>query len=77
VLDQWLEMAIQADYAPAYPRVESFLKEVGRQKFIKPLYTALMKTPSGQVRAKAIYKVARPGYHPIAQTAVDKIVGQP
>lgn len=77
VLDQWLEMAIKADYAPAYPRVESFLKEVGRQKFIRPLYNALMKTPAGQARAKAIYKQARPGYHPIAQTAVDKIVGQP
>jgi aminopeptidase N len=77
VLDQWLEMAIKAEYAPAYPRLESFLKEVGRQKFIRPLYTALMKTPAGQVRAKAIYKVARPGYHPIAQTSVDKIVGKP
>ncbi|MFM2124126.1 MAG: hypothetical protein RL328_577, partial [Acidobacteriota bacterium] len=75
VLDQWLEMAIKANYTPAYPRLESFLKEVGRQKFLRPLYTALMKTPAGQQRARAIYKVARPGYHPIAQTAMDKIVG--
>lgn len=74
VLDQWLQIAIQADYAPAYPRVESFLMSVGRQKFIRPLYAALMKTPAGQARAKSIYAKARPGYHPIAQTSVDKIV---
>lgn len=74
ILDQWLQLAIKADYAPAYPRVESFLMEVGRQKFIKPLYTELMKTLAGQERAKAIYAKARGRYHPIAQTAVDKIV---
>jgi len=70
-------MAIPADYKAAYPRVESFLLEVGRQKFIRPLYAELMKTPSGQARAKAIYAKARPRYHPIAQTAIDKVVNKP
>ena len=74
ILDQWLQMAIRADYRPAYPRVESFLMEVGRQKFIKPLYTELMKSADGQKRAQAIYAKARARYHPIAQTAIDKIV---
>jgi hypothetical protein len=77
ILDQWLQMAIRSDYRPAYPRLESFLMEVGRQKFIRPLYTELMKTPDGQQRARAIYAKARPRYHPIAQTAIDKIVGKP
>lgn len=76
ILDKWLQLGIKADYAPVYPRVESFLLEVGRQKFIKPLYTELMKTPAGAERAKKIYARARAGYHPIAQTAVDKIVGR-
>jgi hypothetical protein len=35
---QWLEMAIQASYEPAYPRLEEFLIEVGRRKFVKPLF---------------------------------------
>jgi len=74
ILDEWLRMAIVADYAPAYPRLQEFLLEVGRQKFIRPLYTALMKTPAGQQRARAIYTKARAGYHPIAQTSMDKIV---
>jgi leukotriene-A4 hydrolase len=76
ILDQWLQMAIKADYRAAYPRVEAFLLEVGRGRFIKPLYTELMKTPDGQDRARAIYAKARALYHPIAQTAVDKIVGK-
>ncbi|MEO5923005.1 MAG: M1 family metallopeptidase [Bryobacteraceae bacterium] len=76
ILDQWLQLAIKADYAPAYPRVEAFLMEVGRQKFIRPLYTELMKTPMGQEKARAIYAKARGRYHPIAQTAMDKIVGK-
>ncbi len=74
MLDVWLRMAITAQYRPADARLEAFLIEVGRMKYLRPLYTELMKTPEGQERARAIYAQARPGYHPIAQTAMDKIV---
>jgi leukotriene-A4 hydrolase len=74
ILDQWLEMAIQSNYHPAYHRLEEFLLEVGRMKMIRPLYAALMKTPDGQKEALKIYAKARPGYHPIAQTAMDRVV---
>jgi aminopeptidase N len=77
ILAQWLQLAIAANYTPAFARLETFLLEVGRQKFIRPLYAALMKTPAGQARARAIYAKARPGYHPIAQAALDKILGAP
>ena len=50
---------------------------MGRRKFLKPIYTELMKTPEGQERARRIYAKARPGYHPIAQTTIDGIVGEP
>ena len=76
ILDQWLQMAIKADYRAAYPRVEAFLLDVGRQRFIKPLYSELMKTLDGQNLARGIYAKARERYHPIAQTAMDKIVGK-
>ena len=74
VLDLWLQMAVRAGYEPAYPRMEAFLIEVGRQKFLKPIYTELVKTPEGRERALAIYERARPGYHPIARTSIDRIV---
>jgi hypothetical protein len=34
-----------------------------------------VKTPEGKARALAIYRKARPTYHPIAVAMVDKIVG--
>ncbi|HMP16034.1 MAG TPA: M1 family metallopeptidase, partial [Gemmatales bacterium] len=74
VLCQWLEIAIRADYAPAYPRVESFLTSVGRRIYVKPLYEALLKTPAGRERAKAIYAKARPGYHPITTATLDELM---
>ncbi len=75
IIAQWLMMAIRADYRPAFPRLEQFLCSVGRRKFLRPLYTDLMKTPEGQERAHGIYAKARAGYHPIAQATVDSIVG--
>jgi leukotriene-A4 hydrolase len=74
ILGQWLLMAVRTGYAPVFPKLEEFLAAVGRRKFIKPLYTELMKTPEGQARARAIYAKARAGYHPIAQTTLDAIV---
>jgi len=71
---QWLRMAIRAGYPPAWPRLESFLVEVGRRKFVKPLFEELVKTPEGKKRAEAIYAKARPGYHPITQSTVDGIL---
>jgi leukotriene-A4 hydrolase len=68
-------MAIPSGYEPAQPRLEQFLTSMGRRKFAKPLYEALVKTPKGKTRALAIYRKARPTYHPIAVTTVDKIVG--
>jgi len=75
ILFQWLLMAVRGVYEPAFPRMEEFLMTVGRRKFVKPLYSELMKTPEGQERARRIYARARPGYHPIAQTTLDAIVG--
>jgi hypothetical protein len=74
VVSEWLTMAVRSGYAPAYPRLESFLVEVGRRKFLKPLYEELVKTPEGRARAISIYAKARPGYHPMAVATVDGIV---
>ncbi len=75
ILDDWLQIAIESEYKPAGPRLESFLISVGRMKYLKPLYKELTKTPEGRLRARELYAKARPGYHPIAQAAIAKIVG--
>ena len=70
----WLRVAIANDYAPAWPRLDSYLTTIGRRKLIKPLYEDLMKTPAGAERARAIYARARPNYHAIATATLDGIV---
>ena len=77
ILHQWLLMAVEGGFDPALPRVEQFLSTVGRRKFLKPIYSELMKTPEGQERGRRIYEKARAGYHPIAQATLDGIVGAP
>lgn len=71
---QWLLMAVRSGYQPAYARLERFLIEVGRRKFVKPLYAELAKTPEGLKRARRIYEKARPGYHPITRATVDALL---
>jgi hypothetical protein len=75
VLSAWLLYAIEHDYHPAYPALESFLVRQGRRKFLKPLYEALARTDAGRERALAIYERARPGYHAVAVKTVDSILG--
>jgi hypothetical protein len=70
----WLRIAIRNEYAPAWPKLDSYLTTIGRRKLIKPLYEDLMKTPAGAERARAIYTRARPNYHPIATATLDPIV---
>ena len=52
ILHQWLLMSVRHKYAPGVAKVEGFLCSVGRRKFLKPIYSELMKTPEGQVRAR-------------------------
>jgi leukotriene-A4 hydrolase len=75
ILQRWLEMAIRNRYEPAYPALERFLLNVGRRKYVKPLYSELMKSDETRDRALAIYRKARRRYHPITQTVIDGIVG--
>jgi len=71
---QWLLMSIRSQYEAAYPRLEEYLIAIGRRKLIKPLYEELASTQAGRARAEAIYRKARPGYHPIAVTTIDDLL---
>ena len=74
ILADWLLISIRNGYKPAFPKLDQFLIEVGRRKYIKPLYQELAKTPQGKEHARAVYAKARPGYHPIAATSIDDIL---
>ncbi|HEU4373751.1 MAG TPA: M1 family metallopeptidase [Telluria sp.] len=52
--------------------LQAFLMNVGRQKFVLPLYAALLANPEDKAWALGVYKQARPRYHPATQASVDK-----
>jgi aminopeptidase N len=65
--------SVNAGYDVRQP-LQAFLMSVGRQKFVVPLYSALMKTPQGHAWAKDVYAKARERYHPVTQESVDKLM---
>jgi aminopeptidase N len=74
ILCQWLELSINSGYREADASLEMFLTSVGRRKFLKPLYAALIRTPEGKERARAIYAKARSGYHSVAVNTIDEML---
>ncbi len=74
IAHDWLLLSIQNRYQAAYDRLIQYLSNIGRMKLIVPLYKAMMETDDLQELAKRIYHKARPGYHPLAQQAVDPVV---
>jgi leukotriene-A4 hydrolase len=67
--------SIKAGYGVREP-LTKFLMDVGRKKFVLPLYTALLNNPAEREWALALYRKARPRYHPDTQTNVDKLLGK-
>jgi leukotriene-A4 hydrolase len=74
IAHSWFRLVIANDFQPAFPRLEEYLKSIGRDKLILPLYTDLMKSSSGTTFAKRVYAKARPGYHPQTAVEIDAIV---
>jgi len=74
ILTAWLLVAIRNNYQSAYPKLEQFLINTGRRKFLSPLYNALLKTPEGKQRAIEIYRKARPNYHYVATSTFDATI---
>ena len=73
ILFAWMEQAMRSNYSPTYPRLEQFLIEVGRRKFLTPLYRAMKETDKMDM-ALEIYGKARPGYHSVATGTMDALL---
>lgn len=72
----WGVIAIRNKYEKMYPKLETFLINTGRRKFLSPLYNELIKTEEGKKMAKAIYEKARPNYHFVATNTFDRLLNQ-
>ncbi len=74
ILCNWLEIAVNSSFEPAYARCESFLSEVGRMKYLKPLFSALHGNENTRDLAAKVYAANSNGYHPIARIGLEKVL---
>lgn len=74
VLAAWFLHAIRNNYTTADKALETFLTNVGRRKFLVPLYKELIETPEGKEKALAIYAKARPNYHAVSIVTLDELL---
>lgn len=75
----FLQLAVSAKCRDYYTEVEKTLKEVGRMKYLRPLYTALVQgngKEEEKILAKRVFAEARDCYHPIAQGVVESILSK-
>ena len=74
VLVAWLTVAVRSGHVPAVRRTETLLGEVGRMKYLKPLYAALIAGPGTRSLAEACARRYRKRYHVIAAAGVDALL---
>ena len=74
VLVQWLCLAAASGYEPALPRVRRVLLEVGRMKYVRPLYQALGMTAAGRRAAREVFAQAAPSYHVLTRRAAEGVL---
>jgi leukotriene-A4 hydrolase len=75
ILAAWLLLAVEKEYQPAYEALENFLVNIGRRKYLTPLYKALLKTEQGKAFAGRVYAKARPNYHFVTTSTMDELLG--
>jgi leukotriene-A4 hydrolase len=75
IMAEWYVLSIHKGYQKINPYMEDFLINVGRRKFLEPIYSELAQTDEGLIFARAIYAKARPNYHSISYLTIDEILG--
>ncbi len=74
VLTSWLVAAVRAGFQPAISRTQAVLGEVGRMKYLRPLYLALASRPETRALARRCFEAYKAGYHPIARQVIEPLL---
>jgi hypothetical protein len=74
ILGVWFVHCSRHLYQPSFEAMEHFLVRTGRRKFLMPIFTELVKTEKGKQLALEIYQKARPNYHFVASSSLDKLL---
>ena len=72
----WFELAIKQGYGKEIlPSIREFLVNVGRRKFLTPLYTAMLENGMKD-EAKSIFNEAKPNYHSVASNTINGLINK-
>jgi leukotriene-A4 hydrolase len=78
VLFAWLRLALGNRYQPAVPVAERFLAQMGRARFVQPLFATLLREGEwGRPIAERIYARTRPTYHSVTRERIDRLLRRP
>jgi leukotriene A-4 hydrolase/aminopeptidase len=76
ILVEWLTIAAGSDYEPVFGRIREVLTQVGRMKFLRPLFIALGKHARTQQLGREIYATARATYHSLSRRVIEAVMAQ-
>jgi len=70
ILCEWLTIAAASDYEPAFPRIRAFLSEVGRMKYLRPLYKAMGNNGRTRALAREIFVSTKDSLHKLSANVI-------
>jgi leukotriene A-4 hydrolase/aminopeptidase len=70
MLFQWLSICLKTNYTPAYKRLEEFLINTGRRKFVSPLYKQMYANPLMKNTALVVFEKAKANYHAVTRETI-------
>jgi leukotriene-A4 hydrolase len=76
ILAEWLTIAGGSNYEPVFGRIREVLTQVGRQKFLRPLFAALGNHAETQRLGREIYTSARLTYHSLSRRVIEEVIAQ-
>lgn len=76
ILVEWLTIAGGSDYEPVFGRIREVLTQVGRMKFLRPLFVALGKHARTQQLGRDIYNAAKETYHSLSRRVIESTMAQ-
>ena len=71
---EWLTIAARSDYEPVFDRIREVLTEVGRMKYLRPLYSALGLHPRTRALARDIYAQGKAHYHSLSCRVIESVM---
>ncbi len=70
ILCEWLTIAASSDYEPAFPKIRAFLSEVGRMKYLRPIYKAMANSERTRALASEIYSATKDSLHQLSANVI-------